>query len=152
MLCIHWDIFWAAITAIATAGLLIATIYLVVFAKRQLISIDQTSKEEFQTSKETFLHQLKIDFFTENARILLALLESKTLEFRTFKIDDKTEIAYFERLTKPPENVLEKLIKNDKTLFSSYEMDDFLLMHLEDLGFLYKKNIVGIEDVDQLFG
>ena len=43
-------------------------------------------------------------------------------------------------------------IVDEITFISSYEMDDFILMHLEDLGFLYKKGEMGIEDINQLFG
>lgn len=95
---------------------------------------------------------MKVDFFTDNARLLLALLETQSLEFKTLQIDKDVDAGYFERINdKTDDKMLDKLFSSDKKYFSSYEMDDFLLMHLEDLGILYEKKIVPIYDVDQLF-
>jgi hypothetical protein len=90
-LCIYWDMIWAAITALATLGLLIATIFLVIYGKKQLKSINNTSKEDF-------LHQLKLDFFTAEARELLVLTEYNLLTFGLTKLREgsEDELAFFE--------------------------------------------------------
>ena len=58
LLCINWEIVWNATTAICTAGLFIATVVLVILGWKQFSALNQTNKE-------TFLHQLKEDFFTD---------------------------------------------------------------------------------------
>jgi hypothetical protein len=45
-----------------------------------------------------------------------------------------------------------KSVLTGRINFSSYEIDDFLLQHLEDLGFLFKKKIIDLNNIDQLFG
>jgi hypothetical protein len=142
------EIFWNAITAISTFGLLVATILLVVFGRIQLRKISSTSKE-------TFLHELKEDFFTDRARVLLALLQHDLLEFNVQKFEEcDLEIGSFS-LNEGSTAILKalKIPDPEKSIsYTSYEMDDFLLVHLEDLGFLYRKGEIDIQNVIQSFG
>jgi hypothetical protein len=147
-LSISWDIIWASTTALATIGLFVTTICLVFYGKQQLSALNKTNKEEF-------LHELKGDFFTSNGRELLVLIECNLLEFGLTKLNaEEDELAFFEVTSIDDEKAKDTLknILTGRTEFSSYEMDDFLLQHFEDLGLLYKKDIICITDVDQLFG
>lgn len=147
--CISCTLDWSAVTALATVGLLIATILLVFYGRGQLKALNETSKRNF-------LHQLKKDFFTDQAREILALLECELLTFSLTKLNDESdrELAFFEVKTIGNETArtVLKNISSGKTNISSYEMDDFLLQHLEDLGLLFKQEIVDIYNIDQLFG
>jgi hypothetical protein len=149
LICINWELFWNAVIAISTAGLFIATVVLVFLGWKQFSALNKTNKE-------TFLHQLKDDFFTDEARSIMALLEYDLLKFSTTKMETNSEdeLAFFEVIEIHNDTVRKVLhrIKTERAFISSYEMDDFILMHLEDLGFLYRKGEVGIEDIDQLFG
>src|SRR6202035_4116347 len=40
----------------------------------------------------------------------------------------------------------------ERRYFTTNEINDFLLMHLEDLSLLYKQKIIKLKDVDQAFG
>jgi len=145
-----WDTFWVAvggIGAILTAG---ATFWLVIVGIRQLKGINKTSKEGF-------LEDLKKDFFTKEARFLLVLVQYDLLEFHTIQVkeDSAERFAYFsvKSINNPEMNkALMDIMVDGKESVSSFEMDDFLLQHLEDVGFLYRKRIVDIIDVEQLFG
>ncbi len=147
--CIPADTFWSAVTAIFTALLFFATFFLVFFGRTQLLLLNETYKDNF-------LQQLKKDFFTKESRDLILLLEYDLFIFNKHEINDSGyELAFFE--IKDIENEKTKEILKDsiiKKLYTSFEMDDFLLQHLEDLGFLVKKNKVKIDlyDIDQLFG
>jgi len=151
--------FWASITAFGTIMLAILTLCLVIIGKIQLDKLNNTSKENF-------LHKIKMDFFTVEARRIMFFIDYKLLNFNLYKLnpisESNDELAVFE--IKKIENELvtntlldtinletEKLNK-DKKAFTSYEMDDFLLSNLEDLGFLYRKKLIDIHNIDQLFG
>jgi hypothetical protein len=150
--CIHWDLVWAAVAAIGAIGAAIATLWLVIVGLRQIGDLNTAGSE-------TFLQNLKKDFFTEEARYILALAENELLEFHIGVIDPaknpKKEFGFFE-IKSSPSQQLEKMLRDlsfkEGTLISTYEMDDYLLQHLEDIGFLYKKKRVDIYNIDQLFG
>jgi hypothetical protein len=149
---IDWNLMWTAIAAIGAAGAFLTSIVLTILGLRQLGDI-------WVTGSETFLQNLKKDFFTKEARYILALMENKLLVFKT-EIpppgnDPEGEFAYFEIKSTPSQQlqiILKDLNFKDGNLISSYEVDDFLLQHLEDIGFLYKKKLITIKNVDQLFG
>lgn len=151
IICISWDwsTIWSAISALATLGLLIATIFLVVYGRGQLKTLNETNKE-------TFLFQLKDDFFSEHARNILILIEYDLLDFKTVKINKESnkEFGFFEIKNITNEQIKDVLgnIYGQKKKLLTNELDDLLLQHFEDLGFLFRKKIITIVDAEQLFG
>ncbi len=134
----------SAITLFITCLIAAGTLLLVYVAWKQLSSLNQTNTE-------TFLIKLKDAFFTKEARELLLLIDNELIQFKIIKTDND-EFGYFEVLS---DSDLYKNMPaefNNKLKFTTYEIDDYLLMHLEDLGIYLKKKIVTLVDVDELFG
>jgi hypothetical protein len=139
--CISWDCncFWAAITAIAT----IALVFVGCFQLQELN----------KTNREAFLQKLKNDFFTENERRLMFLIENGFLKFESIQINETESYHLF--VAKIPDNYLPYLTDaalREKKYYMTQEVDDFLLQHFEDLGLLYKKGILKKYEIEQTFG
>ncbi len=126
-------IFWAMITAVATVVLLFVAYF-------QLRSLARTSRSDF-------LYRLKKDFFTQEVRRLLFLVERGCLEFH------EKEIPYFKIVGRDRPIVVERMkeleIQGDSV--STYRMEDVLLGPLEDLGFLEKRGMVDFQEVYEAF-
>lgn len=143
--CIHWncDCFWAAITALATIGL-------VIVGYVQLKGLKDTNKGNL-------LHDLKKDFFTAEERRLLFLIERDSLLFllNDLKSTNGTQLksAFFMSVLNESELIfIEDEVLRERKYYTTNEIDDFLLMHLEDLSLLYKQKIITLYDVEQAFG
>lgn len=108
-----------------------------------------------QTSSAEFIHKLTEDFFTPETRTLMSLIECKALIFEGSKVIPDDEITndgitesqcYFkvdcEILKKShlPDEIIDNLTK--RKFYSAWEIDDFLLSPLEDVGTLEEKRIV----------
>lgn len=113
----------------------IITVLLILVAWWQLGSMNRTSSADF-------LHKLKIDFFTDSTRTLIHLLDSDYLEF----IALTQEEAYFKVNT---DNVKESGLPSEivdmltaRKAYSVCEIDDYVLNHLEDLGYMYKQKLL----------
>lgn len=108
-----------------------------------------------KTSSADFIHKLTKVFFTTETRTLLSLIECKALIFEESKAIPDDEITsdgitksqcYF----KVDEGILKKshlpdeIINNltGRKFYSAWEIDDFLLSPLEDVGTLEEKRIV----------
>lgn len=131
-------IFWTAIAAYAT-------IALVGVAFGELRRISETATADFAL-------KFKHDFFTQEARELIMLLKHELLEFKI----GEDGLAYFELTEK--ENGSERsgitchdFVREGRNKYSSYQMDDFLLAHIEDLGMFELKGILDIEYVYEGF-
>jgi hypothetical protein len=124
---------WAMVTAITT-------IALAWVAYKQLSDIGRTSKSEF-------LYKLKKDFFTDDTRRLIFLIENELLEFRP------AEIPYFHIVCSEDAEVRERLEELGITgsAVSVYLVDDCLLGPLEDLGVLEERNLVSLDEVYEQF-
>lgn len=139
--CISWDCncFWAAITAIATIALVIVGLW-------QLNKLNKTNRE-------TFLQKLKNDFFSENERRLMFLIENEFLKFESIQINETEPYHFF--IAKIPDNLLSYLADStlrEKKYYMTQELDDFLLQHFEDLGLLYEKHMLKKYEIEQTFG
>jgi len=138
-----WNSLWSALTALGTLAL-------VVVAYKQIQSLIKTNEDANRTATEDFLYKLKKDFFTREARTLLTLLEIDSLKFE--EISEDKDFRIFKVII--PDNI-KKYIKDSidtkKTYYTTQEIDDFLLQHLEDLGLLFYKGMITIEDADQQF-
>jgi hypothetical protein len=102
-----------------------------------------------KTNSADFIHKLATDFFTPEARRLMNLIDCEALEF-----DNKETRPYFKvNLCKlyrtNPREFWECLIK--KKYYSTWEVDDFLLGHFEDIGRLVEDGIVEFQMVNKVF-
>jgi hypothetical protein len=144
---IYMSINWNEISSLSTFGLLVATIILVLYGKGQMRKISSTSRTNF-------LLELKRDFFTETGREIYALLQHNLLQFQVQKIENSSlQIASF-IVRKDNAEVLSLLKVNGQVdqSFTVFEIDNYLLTHLEDLGFLYEEGELTIGAASQLFG
>jgi hypothetical protein len=108
-----------------------------------------------KTSSADFLHKIDNDFFTGQTRRLFSLIECGALEFRpnneVESPDDAESQPYFEvnqdklDKTKLPGDLKRHLGK--RLYYSAWEIDDFLLGHLENLGMLEQRGVVDFQSV-----
>jgi hypothetical protein len=125
----------------------IFTLILVFVAWAELGSISKTSSADF-------IHRLKEDFFTEKTRTLIHLIHRGYIKFvEEYKGGER---IYFFNINEEkikssglPDEIIVRLTK--EKVYSTYEMDDLVLGHFEDVGFLEKKGLVDIEMVENQF-
>jgi hypothetical protein len=125
--------FWAAVAAVFSAVIAIVAYF-------QLRNLAQISKSEF-------LGTLKKDFFTEDARRLMLLVDNDLLEFHG------EGIPYFLIVGAEKPGVVERLdeLGIKSPTISAYLVEDVLLGPLEDLGVLEKLKRVSIEEAYEHF-
>ena len=121
------------------------TLFLAYIAWEQLRDISETTSAQF-------LLQLKKDLFTTQSRVLFHLFEFGWI---TFRATDEKNTAWFEvnvadiERSRLPKDIQEQLLK--KKIYSTYEIDDWILGHLEDVGLLLKRRILKISVVYEEF-
>ncbi len=135
------DRVWIALTGIAT-------LILALVAYIELNESNKTAKENKKINSQNFLEDLKRDFLTKDSREILILIESNQLRFEAIT----NTFSIFQRDTTLSSKQYFDSISPDKKFYFSNEIDDYLLSHLEDLGKLYKKDLLTLEDIDQDFG
>ncbi len=106
------------------------------------------------TNRTTFLLELKRDFFTENCREIFSLLQHNLLQFqvRTFENSNLKIASFIVRQNNAEALSLLKVNSQVDQSFTVFEIDNYLLTHLEDLGFLYEQGEMTIDAATQLFG
>lgn len=118
----------------------VATLLLASIAREQLGDLSNTSSADF-------IMKLKEQFFKKKTRILIELFDNDWIKF--FKKNDKSGIHYFGvtenkiRESGLPEELQNILLK--RKYYSSYEVDDLLLGHFEDIGILEQKGTLKID-------
>jgi hypothetical protein len=132
-----------------TFCLVLATLLLYLVAKFQLSGISKTSKADF-------IKKFNNDFFVEQIRNVIMLLDYQALEYRekSVQLGNKNEEAMFPYFTIDP-NILNQLVISDsllgtlqeKKVYSSFEMDDLLLGRFEDIGLFEKQGFLDIKDI-----
>ncbi len=121
--------FWEFVIAVLTALL-----FWIAFV--QLGTLNKTTTAEFN-------HKLTEDFFTREARSLVFLIENKWLIFNDYsKFENKASFFSFQ------ENEATRSMKIKK-IFTTNEVDDFILGPLEDLAIWEGK---GLLDMDMVYG
>jgi hypothetical protein len=118
----------------------IATSLLVWVAYWQLRNLARTSRSDF-------LYKLKKDFFTEDARRLIFLVDNDLLEFC------ESEIPYF-RVAHGGNSEIESRLKEleiSAPSVSTCEIDDVLLGPLEDVGLLESLSQVTLREAYEVF-
>jgi hypothetical protein len=139
---------------LASIGTTVITFILLIYARSQLKSILLARESEAKINQENtninaakFYYKLKNDFFTEGTRELIRLFEHKLLLFKSLKSRSDDFTYYFEvdkdRLLLINSEI--ELVKPSKLIFTSNEVDDLLLGHLEDLGVLFYQKIISKE-------
>ncbi len=110
-----------------------------------------------KTSSADFIHRVDNDFFTHETRILVSLIDCGALEFndKAESSDDIEVRPYFEinqdklKKSKLPEEVIQRL--SEKKYYSTWEIDDLLLGHFENIGMLEQKRVVNFQMVYDVF-
>ncbi len=100
-----------------------------------------------RTSKSDFLYKLKKDFFTEETRRLIFLIENELLEFRS------TSIPYFQ-VVQPKDADTQSRMRELGITGSTVNtclIDDVLLGPLEDVGVLLSRNLVSLDEAYEQF-
>ncbi len=123
---------WEFVIAVLT-GLLFWVAFI------QLGSLNKTTTAEFN-------HKLTGDFFTQEARILIFLIENKQFIFnKSSKAENKASYFSF----KENEDTRKMQIKES---FTTNEVDDWLLGPLEDLAILEGKDLLDMDMIYETFG
>lgn len=103
-------------------------------------------------SSMDLVHRLKTDFFSPETRVLIALIEDKFIEF----INNGESDSYFLVRSQEIENsLLHQTIKERLTsqqAFSTYEIDDLVLGHIEDMGYLNHRGMLDFRLIYNTFG
>lgn len=126
-------VLWAAATAIITA-------ILAGVAWVQLRDLARTSKADF-------IFRLKNDFFTDQARRLLFLVEEDLLQFEDspipyFSIPDANDPELIGRF---------KELGIEGSTVSTYLMDDILLGPLEDVALFLSEKLITVKHAREMF-
>ncbi len=130
------------ITTFSTLGLLVVAWW-------QLAKINKKTSSDF-------IHRLKNDFFSDQGRLIVSLIDNKCLEYHESEND---HLPYFKikincitdiEIRNEIERKLE-VLKMNKNIIDSYDMDDLILGHIEDLGMFNKYNIIDIDMIYDLF-
>jgi len=94
-------------------------------------------------SSADFIHRLKNDFFGKETREIFFLFEKDFLRFD--KENETFEVVGIDEQTKSELGIARKF-------FTIYEVDDFLLGDIYDLGLFEQKRIIDIDMVYEEFG
>jgi len=144
---------WTFSLVIATLLLVVATLFLWRVSYKQLGGISKTTRADF-------IERFSNKFFNSETRVILMLLDYKTLLFKSAGINYghnvvSKDFLYFEI----DEQIAKQLIIDskslsalmDKKVYSAFELDDLLLGYFEDIGALNKQGLLEIKDVYNYF-
>lgn len=131
---------WAIISSIATVFGASFTLAIAIIAWRQLSKTNNIAEADFY-------HRLKTDFFTDNQRLLIGLINARALKFDEDKKFFVVEMSKLRDLT----NDL-KIRAKAKKEFSQEEIDDYMLGHFEDLGLFWERKLIDINFISEGFG
>jgi hypothetical protein len=105
------------------------------------------------TSNADLIHKLKSDFFKNETRVIIDLINGNYLKYTLIKNDDNNDfICYFQvdqdkiYASKLPIEIKDNLCK--KKIYTTTELDDYVLGHCEDIGIFWEK---GILDLDLIY-
>jgi hypothetical protein len=108
------------------------------------------------TSNADLLHKLKGDFFREETRILIHLIYNDFIELIIEDTSrDEIEVCYFKvnvdaiNKSKLPAEIKEYLTQ--KRIYTTYELDDYVLGHFEDIGLFWGKKVLDIDLIYEEF-
>jgi len=141
-------------TAVWTAALTVVTLILVLVAWAQLSKIKKIAKADF-------VKRLNDSFFTEETRNLVVLLFNSAIEYTILPIKDSNGKSKIDEL--PCFRIKNFVLKQLKTNglielpawrkgYNAFEIDDFLLGPLDDVGGFEKQGLLDFQAVDRTFG
>jgi hypothetical protein len=137
-------------TAQWTGAIAVVTAFAAGFGLFQLRSIQRTSRADFT---KRFIDS----FFVEDSRTLFTLLLNSALEFAVRQIEvggDEIDTLPYLGIKKDIADQLTGIVplNPDKTGYSAFEVDDFLLGHFEDVGWYVRRKLMDLRAADQSFG
>ncbi len=138
------SVFWSFVTTIITLSF-------VLFASIQIRQVNRNTKGDI-------LQKFSENFFKPETRELILLFEYDLIKFKRNKIGIDTvlgvpqDFGCFVKLNNYPPNLNIFLDDSTKSIYSSYEIDDYVLGHLEDLGMYLKMEMVEIEEIYLNYG
>jgi hypothetical protein len=140
--------------ALWTIALVIATLLLWYVAREQLTGISRATKADF-------IKKFGNEFFNDTTRDIMMLLDYDALSYdekyiRYSHLKSPKVFQYF----KINQNIVDQFaISTDKRdsffkkgVYSAFEIDDFLLGYLEDIGHFERHGLLNIKDVNNFFG
>jgi hypothetical protein len=111
-----------------------------------------------KTTHADFVKRFNDSFFNQETRTLFTLLMNSALEFNVLEIKGKDgqqidRLPYF-KIKKDIANQLKGIVSIDpeKTGYSAFEIDDFLLGYFDDIGWYRKGRIIDLDSIEQTFG
>jgi len=133
---------WIDWTAVFTACLFIVAWW-------QLGKINKTSSADFML-------KLKNDLFNDKTTLLIQLIDYNSLKFI---IPDNDQIPYFEIVLdfikddKIKNEIIRKIgkIRDGSYIVDAFEVDEYLLGHIEDLGILAENKILNVSMIYEEF-
>lgn len=140
------NIKWDKISSLAGIASSLATMVTLLFAVMQI-------KDSTTSRNADFAYRVKTDFFTAECNNLFLLVDNNLL---TYKIDsdrvDSLGLGYFEidtvKINRLPH--LKDLLY--KKIYTTYEIDNLIFNHLNELGEYYRKGIISIDYINDGFG
>ncbi|MCX6253312.1 MAG: hypothetical protein NTV31_02420 [Bacteroidia bacterium] len=118
----------------------LATLLLVSFTYLQISRYANSMKADFA-------HKIKIDFFNDEERLLMFLLNNELLEFKFYSNNDSSIFYPYFKLNKEKakhfQNDSISLLSNVKDSYTTLEIEDILLNHFEDLNMYRINKIIG---------
>ena len=133
---------WETVTAVAT-------VWAIYVAYKQLGDSNTTSRADF-------IRRFSDQFFTQETRTLIMLLDCNALHFKPHKVEgsdgqESEPFPCFEidetavRKLPIPRGQQDALC--ERRVYSSYEMDDLLLGFFEDIALFERKGLIGLDEV-----
>lgn len=104
-------------------------------------------KEINRATQADFAHRFKVDFFTDQSCTLMTLFDYNLIIFQTAtNKKNPIDFAYFTVDTLRAKELSKKFPNLFmKKYYSVYEIDNYLLLHFDDLGYYYKRGILDID-------
>lgn len=137
-------VLWTFINTVATLAFLL-------FA---LLQIGQVSR----ITKGDVLQKFSANFFQQESRDFVLLFEYELLEFKSNNIGVDTisglphDFSCFVKASNYPPKLNKFLIDSTKTIYSAYEIDDYILGHFEDMGMSLKMGVIDVGEVYLNYG
>ncbi|MEO6844314.1 MAG: hypothetical protein ABI184_04015 [Ginsengibacter sp.] len=146
--CIHFNlstIDWSTIYDLLTFALLF-------FAVRSFRNLRRQIRLTQRTTNADFAERFKKALFTNESRELFFLVDNDLLTYETINIETGFDIHLFKQDKTKVDLIKSKIqnfdkITSAKETYTSYELDDYLLQHFEDLGYYEEIGILSIEDI-----
>jgi hypothetical protein len=147
------------LAAIATATI---TLFLYRLAKKNLEKLNETSQKESIVNAHRFLNEFSSDFFSNRTMLLFDLIEydaNKKDDNHVFILIDNEDIVYFKivldnlhvDLRCNYKDALQAEYGYEKNIFTTSEIDNLLLGHLEEIGIYRNRHLLDDETIYETF-